>query len=187
MKTNEIPSYPIAKISDLLDITDRHVRRLVKEGVLIRDEGKRGRYPITNVTLYIKYLRERNFPSQASQSDLQTEKLRLAKAQADQKEMEVEMLKESVIKADEVVDKWSDLIGNCRAKLLNTPAKIAHLVIAADDYATVEELIKNEIHEALHELSEQPFTSGSVEEVDQDISTTEEPESLGMGGSVQGS
>ena len=184
---SDLPNYTSEKMASLLDISTRHLLRLVKEGVLIRAEGKRGRYPITNVTLYVKYLRERNFPSQASQSDLQTEKLRLAKAQADRTEMEVEMLKESVIKADEVVDKWSDLIGNCRAKLLNTPAKIAHLVIAADDYATVEELIKNEIHEALHELSEQPFTSGSVEEVDQDIPTTEEPESLGMGRSVQSS
>ena len=152
----KVPSYPVGTIAKLLDLTERHVRRLVQEGVLIRDEGKRGRYPITNVTLYIRYLRERAFGQQSGETDLHGEKLRLAKAQADRTEMEVEMLKESVIKADEVVDKWSDLIGNCRAKLLNTPAKIAHLVIAADDYATVEELIKNEIHEALHELSEQP-------------------------------
>tara|TARA_Y100001970_G_scaffold68283_1_gene86977 strand:- start:16340 stop:16879 length:540 start_codon:yes stop_codon:yes gene_type:complete len=177
----KVPSYPVGTIAKLLDLTERHVRRLVQEGVLIRDEGKRGRYPITNVTLYIRYLRERAFGQQSGETDLHGEKLRLAKAQADRTEMEVEMLKESVIKADEVVDKWSELIGNCRAKLLNTPAKIAHLVIAAEDYATAEEIIRTEIHEALNELAEQPFDPGSVEEVTEDIPSTEGSESQPVG------
>ena len=177
----KVPSYPVGTIAKLLDLTERHVRRLVQEGVLIRDEGKRGRYPITNVTLYIRYLRERAFGQQSGETDLHGEKLRLAKAQADRTEMEVEMLKESVIKADEVVDKWSELIGNCRAKLLNTPAKIAHLVIAAEDYATAEEIIRTEIHEALNELAEQPFDRGSVEEVTEDIPSTEGSESQPVG------
>jgi len=87
----------------------------------------------------------------------------------------------SLIKTDEVVDKWSELIGNCRAKLLNTPAKIAHLVIAAEDYATAEEIIRTEIHEALNELAEQPFDKASVEEVTEDIPSTKESESKPVG------
>ena len=184
---SDIPSYPVATIAKLLDITDRHLRRLVSEGILIRDDGKRGRYPITNVTLYIKYLRERAFGNEAKETDLQTERTRLAKAQADRTEMEVGQLQLSLIKTNEVIDKWSELIGNCRAKLLNTPAKIAHLVIAAEDYATAEEIIRTEIHEALNELAEQPFDRGSVEEVTEDIPSTKGSEGEPVGGSVQSS
>ena len=104
---SDIPSYPSATISKLLDITDRHLRRLVTDGILIRDDGKRGRYPITNVTLYIKYLRERAFGNEAKETDLQTERTRLAKAQADRTEMEVGQLQDSLIKSDDVIDKWS--------------------------------------------------------------------------------
>ena len=180
---SDIPSYPSGTISKLLDITDRHLRRLVTEGILIRDDGKRGRYPITNVTLYIKYLRERAFGNEAKETDLQTERTRLAKAQADRTEMEVGQLKESLIRSDDVIDKWSELISNCRGKLLNTPAKIAHLVIAADEYSEVEEIIRTEIYEALNELSEQPFTANSVESNTQDIQTTKVNEGQRVGGS----
>ena len=183
----EIPSYPVGTIAKLLDLTERHVRRLVADGVLIRDDGKRGRYPVTNVTLYIRYLRERAFGQQTSETDLHSEKIRLAKAQADRTEMEVGTLKESLIKTHEVIDKWSELIGNCRARLLNTPAKIAHLVIAAEDYATAEEIIRTEIHEALNELAEQPFDRGSVEEVTEDIPSTKGSEGEPVGRPVQSS
>ncbi len=179
----DVPSYPSATISKLLDITDRHLRRLVTDGILIRDDGKRGRYPITNVTLYIKYLRERAFGNEAKETDLQTERTRLAKAQADRTEMEVGQLKESLIRSDDVIEKWSELISNCRGKLLNTPAKIAHLVIAADEYSEVEEIIRTEIYEALNELSEQPFTANSVESNTQDIQTTKVNEGQRVGGS----
>jgi|TARA_R110000824_G_scaffold270162_6_gene458617 phage terminase Nu1 subunit (DNA packaging protein) len=180
---SDIPSYPSGTISKLLDITDRHLRRLVTDGILIRDDGKRGRYPITNVTLYIKYLRERAFGNEAKETDLQTERTRLAKAQADRTEMEVGQLKESLIRSDDVIEKWSELISNCRGKLLNTPAKIAHLVIAADEYSEVEEIIRTEIYEALNELSEQPFTANSVESNTQDIQTTKVNEGQRVGGS----
>ncbi len=179
----EVPSYPSATISKLLDITDRHLRRLVTDGILIRDDGQRGRYPITNVTLYIRYLRERAFGKQATETDLHSEKIRLAKAQADRTEMEVDALKESLIRSDDVIEKWSELISNCRGKLLNTPAKIAHLVIAADEYSEVEEIIRTEIYEALNELSEQPFTPNSMESDTQDIQTTKVNEGQRVGGS----
>ena len=154
---------------------------MVTDGILIRDDGKRGRYPITNVTLYIKYLRERAFGNEAKETDLQTERTRLAKAQADRTEMEVGQLQDSLIKSDDVIDKWSELIGNCRAKLLNTPAKIAHIVVATETYAEVEEIIRNEIHEALNELAEQPFTSNSVDADTKDVQATKEVKGKSVG------
>ena len=80
---SEIPGYPIATIAKLLDLSERHVRKLSDEGVLIRPEGRGGRWPITNVTLYIRYLRERAFGANVSETDLHTEKIRIAKNTAD--------------------------------------------------------------------------------------------------------
>tara|TARA_Y100001951_G_C11256877_1_gene249944 strand:+ start:278 stop:817 length:540 start_codon:yes stop_codon:yes gene_type:complete len=177
----DVPSYPRPTIAKLLDLTERHVNRLVTDGVLIRDDGKRGRYPITNVTLYIRYLRERAFGQQATETDLHTERTRLARAQADRTEMEVGRLNESLIPAEQVLMDWSDLASNCRAKLLNTPAKIAHLVIAAESYPEAEEIIRNEIHEALNELAQQPFKTNGMESNSKPIQATKEFESIAVG------
>ena len=51
----EIPSYPIAVMAKLLDLSERHVRRLADEKVLKKPERNKG-WEITNVTLYIRYL-----------------------------------------------------------------------------------------------------------------------------------
>lgn len=176
-----VPNYTSPAIAKLLDLTERYVRQLVTDGVLIREDGKRGRYPLTNVTLYIKHLRERAYGNKAEKTDLQTERTRLAKAQADRTEMEVGRLNESLIPAEQVLMDWSGLASNCRAKLLNTPAKIAHLVIAAETYSEAEEIIRNEIHEALNELAQQSFKRNGVESNSPTIQATKEFESIAVG------
>ena len=65
----EIPNYPIAVIAKLLDLSERHVRRLADDNILKKPEKNKG-WEITNVTLYIRYLRERAFGKDISTTDL---------------------------------------------------------------------------------------------------------------------
>tara|TARA_R110002012_G_scaffold259343_1_gene440653 strand:+ start:698 stop:1234 length:537 start_codon:yes stop_codon:yes gene_type:complete len=173
---SEIPGYTISTIAKLLDLSERHVRRLVDEGVLVRNEGKNARYPITNVTLYIRYLRERAYGKNVSATDLHTEKIRIAKNTADRTEIELETLKNQMIETDSVLKIWTEFVANIRAKLLNLPAKMAHQVIGLEHYSEAEELLTNEIHEALNELARIEYTEPSeisMEGNGQDVPTTE--------------
>ena len=75
-------------------------------------------------------------------------------AEADIKEMEVAQAAGSLIPVDEVVSAWTDILANLKAKLLAIPVKTAPLVLNEDNLRAIETLIENQIHEALHELSQ---------------------------------
>ena len=149
----EIPNYPIAVISKLLDLSERHVRRLAAENILKKPEKNKG-WEITNVTLYIRYLRERAFGKDISTTDLHNEKLRLTKAQADRATLEVNELEGELIPAQLVEDTWVNYSSNVRAKLLGLPSRIAHEIITIEDYQEALEILKKQVNEALQELSE---------------------------------
>lgn len=149
----EIPNYPIAVIAKLLDLSERHVRRLADDGILKKPEKNKG-WEITNVTKYIAYLRERAFGKDISTTDLHNEKLRLTKAQADKATLEVNELEGELIPAQLVEDAWINYTANVRAKLLGLPSRIAHEVISIDDYQKALVLLKEQVHEALNELAE---------------------------------
>ena len=51
-----------------------------------------------------------------------------------------------------------EFVGNVKAKLLNLPSKLAHQVIGLENYAEAEELLMEEVHEALTELSKADFS-----------------------------
>tara|TARA_R100001163_G_C5061876_1_gene198815 strand:- start:909 stop:1442 length:534 start_codon:yes stop_codon:yes gene_type:complete len=149
----EIPNYPIAVIAKLLDLSERHVRRLADDNILKKPEKNKG-WEITNVTLYIRYLREKAFGKDISTTDLHNEKLRLTKAQADKATLEVNELEGELIPAQIVEDTWINYSMNVRAKLLALPTRIAHEIITIEDYQEALEILKKQINEALKELSE---------------------------------
>ena len=149
----EIPNYPIAVIAKLLDLSERHVRRLADDNILKKPEKNKG-WEITNVSLYIRYLRERAFGNDISTTDLHNEKLRLTKAQADKATLEVNELEGELIPAQLVEDTWINYTSNVRAKLLGLPSRIAHEVITIEDYQKALLLCKEQVNEALNELGE---------------------------------
>ena len=163
---SEIPNYKIAVMSKLLDLSERHIRRLANDGVLKKPEKNKG-WEITNVTLYIRYLRERAFGTNIGETDIHQQKLRLTKNQADHKEIEVAVLSNRLVHSDDVIDTWQNLIANSRSKLLNIPAKVTHQVLGLKSYADVEDLITTEVHEALNELA----NSGLPKDIGDDLAT----------------
>lgn len=185
----EIPNYKIAVMSKLLDLSERHIRRLANEGILKKPEKNKG-WEITNVTLYIRYLRERAFGTNVGETDIYQQKLRLTRNQADYKELEVAELTGKLIDTLEVIHLWQDMIANCRSKLLNIAPKVTHQVIGMTEYGEVENLINDEIHEALNELAKEPIpkaTSGNLEQVDSDIQSTRKAKGKSMVGQIQSS
>jgi phage terminase Nu1 subunit (DNA packaging protein) len=147
------PTYPCKVIARLLKLSERHVRNLVKDGVIPAPE-KGGRYDlIGSVQGYVVYLRERTMGRELSQTDAHAEKTRLLKAQADRTELEVDELKGLMIPAEDVAGEWQEMVSNARARMLAMPSKAAHLLIAAESFTEAEQILENEIHGVLNELA----------------------------------
>tara|TARA_R100001244_G_scaffold86659_1_gene66143 strand:+ start:570 stop:1136 length:567 start_codon:yes stop_codon:yes gene_type:complete len=185
---SEVPGYTISTIAKLLDLSERHVRRLVEEGVLVKSGGKNSRYPITNVTFYIRYLRERAYGKTLSVTDLHTEKIRIAKNTADKTEIELKQLKNTIVETDQVLNLWTELVSNVKTKLLNLPSKLAHQVVGLENYKDAENLLNKEIYETLNELSDIDFPKSfevSMEGDSEDIQTAPKAKGKRVGRQAQ--
>ncbi len=84
--------------------------------------------------------------------DIETERARLIKAQADKTELEVAELHGELVRVSDVTDAWSQHIASARAKLLALPSKAAPRVLPGR-VAETQELLRNIIDEALNELA----------------------------------
>jgi len=156
------------EIADHLFLTTQHVSNLVSQGVLPRGTSGKGSTSIDESRkAYIEYIRQRaRLHLKDIPNDINEERLRLTKNQADQKEIEVAMLSGKLIHSDDVINTWQDLIANCRSKLLNIPAKITHQVLGLKGYAEIEDLITNEVHESLNELAKTGLPDNTTENLD---------------------
>jgi phage terminase Nu1 subunit (DNA packaging protein) len=138
-----------------LGMTPQSVSELVKNGVFT---VKQGRSPIDLDVCrieYINHLRKHagHFKKAGNSGDMVEESTRLKKFQADKAELEVNQLEAKLIPADLVQSAWGELVLNAKRKLLNMPTNLAHQVLAASNFNEAEHLIKNSVHEALEELS----------------------------------
>lgn len=143
------------ELAEHLDLSTKRISELIRDGIL---PSKMGRSPI-NIDVcriaYISYLRKLGgYNKRSGGGDIAQEKTRLTKFQADKAELEVNQLEGQLIPAQLVQDTWTDFVANVRAKLLGLPSRIAHQVIALETYPEAEQLIKENINDALSELGE---------------------------------
>jgi len=143
------------ELAEHLDLSVKRISELIRDGIL---PSKMGRSPL-NIDVcriaYISYLRKLGgYNKRSGTGDIAEEKTKLTAAQARKAELEVEELEGNLIPAQLVEDTWSDYVSNARAKLLGIPSRVAHQVITVDKYAEAELIIKEQVHEALDELSE---------------------------------
>lgn len=85
---------------------------------------------------------------------LESERTRLASAQAEKTELEVDVIKGSLIPSSHVKLVVDTMVSAFRAKMLSLPSKAAHAVIPLADHAAAEEVLREYVHEALQELSD---------------------------------
>jgi len=181
-------SYPCSTIAKLLNLTERRVQQLAKEGVVVRDGKGKGRYDLVgSVRGYIKYLQERSLGKDLAPIDSHVEKARLLRAQADKTELEVKALQKSLLPVTQIRMSWMMLLSSFRSRMLSIPAKTAHLLAPIDDNAEIERILREQIYEGLTELSDydpEKFI-GADQGMPQDTGTASETDGIGMGGSVQ--
>jgi phage terminase Nu1 subunit (DNA packaging protein) len=153
----------IKEVAEHLDLSSVRVHDLFNENILIKS-GKSGGQDVDDCRVrYIRYLRSLSKGKNTSSGDLNEERTRLTKAQADRAELELQEKENELISTDLIKTIWSDYVANVRSKLLALPSKLGHLTQAADTYAEAQAIIKESIYECLEELSEDAATKSSLE------------------------
>jgi hypothetical protein len=69
------------------------------------------------------------------------------------KQLELEKLEGSLVKATEIEEIWANLIANCTAKFNSIPAKLALELSGINKPEQIESILRSGIEEALSELS----------------------------------
>jgi phage terminase Nu1 subunit (DNA packaging protein) len=152
-------------LADHLDMTRQRVHDLINQNIL-QKSGKRGGIDIDeNRVRYIRYLRSLGKGKSAASGDLNEERTRLTKLQADKAQLELQEKEADLISTDIIKSIWTDYVSNVRSKLLALPSKLGHLTQAAETYAEAESLIKEAIYECLEELSEDATKQTNEEDI----------------------
>jgi len=147
----------------------RRVQELGASGVLPK-HGRNVYGLLESVTAYVAYLRER----QASHPrDLNLERARLTKAQADHKEIELAKARGEVIPSVDVRKTWGDMVLAAKARLLSIPTSAAPTVHAADTTADITRILALQIEEALDELSGDGIPDGYDDTLEPNSATVE--------------
>ena len=144
----------IKEVAEHLDLSSVRVHDLFNENILIKS-GKSGGQDVDDCRVrYIRYLRSLSKGKTTGSGDLNEERTRLTKAQADRAELELQEKEGELISTDLIKTIWSDYVANVRSKLLALPSKLGHLTQASETYAEAEAVIKEAIYECLEELSD---------------------------------
>jgi phage terminase Nu1 subunit (DNA packaging protein) len=168
-------SQPIAVIAKLLDLSERRVQQLSREGVI--PKATRGQYDLVgSVRGYVRYLRDQAAKAHAGAPDYAAERARFIRARADLAEMEADQKRGSVIVAGDVEAAWIAVLALLRTRLLALPDRLAPLVHAEASPAGARDVIRNALREALEELAESDVRPERDDETD--------PDAAGNGGSA---
>ena len=133
-----------------LGVQQPTLTRLIKEGII--DKQDRGKYEVDAVRLqYLKHIR--NLAGNNNNNlELGAERARLAKEQADAKEMENAVERGDLVYIEKVARHFEQQLTKTRNKLLAAPTRVAAEAHAAATVKEVREIIEVAIIEALDEL-----------------------------------
>jgi phage terminase Nu1 subunit (DNA packaging protein) len=146
----DTPTFKSDVIAKLCGLSDIHLRRLVKDGILSKPQ-RRGAWPISMVTEYIEYLRD---ISTTGTMDARAHKLRLLIAQADKAEMEIAEKQGEVVDVAQVGKIWGGLVDTVKKKVLAMGPKLGPLVANESKPVVCRDIIDKVAHDALTEISE---------------------------------
>ena len=141
-----------SEISSKLGINVATFKDFVARGII--EERDRGQYTLEECAKqYLSHLREIAAGRMTTDGlNLADERARLAKEQADAKEMENMVERGELLYMDDVIKDFEEQLMICKTKLLATPTKIAAEVFSSRDVQEVQEIMEEAIKDALSEL-----------------------------------
>lgn len=152
MEIKEKQKIKAVQLAKLLNMNDRHLRRLAEENVVIKEKG--AYLFLESVHSYINYLKTIN-DGDANLKDIklkkETEKL--------SKDIELKAIKIAELKntlhSAEIVEKiMTDMLLNLKGKLLSIPNKVSPLLLGIENLGDIQEIVLNAVQDALEEISD---------------------------------
>jgi phage terminase Nu1 subunit (DNA packaging protein) len=151
--SGQAPTYPVGTIAKLLLLTERRVQQLTKEGVI--PKAYRGRYELAPaVQGYIKYLNDRSRGSEEDVANYERERARKTRAQADEAEERVRLMRGQSHNAEAVAFFMGKAIAGSRARILSIPNATAAAVAEVSDPESCRKILDAACREAAMELSD---------------------------------
>lgn len=153
------PTYPVGTIAKLLDLSERQVQSLTKQGVIPKSE--RGRYDLVgSVHGYIRYLKDRSIGGARDGAiDYHTEKARLTKLQADTAELILAKEQGQVTTVEQVEQMVTKAFAEIRAGMRNLPGRSVSLLIGETDERRFKQVLMREIDSILETLANTDLNS----------------------------
>ena len=154
-----------AAVARLLDLSERRVQQLSREGVIPKAE--RGQYDlIGSVRGYVRYLRDQALKAQAGAPDYAAERARFIRARADLAEMEAEEKRHSLIAAEQIEAAWIAVLALLRTRLLALPDRLAPQAFEQSTVGDTRNLIRAAIREVLDDLAQPDIDFETDPEID---------------------
>lgn len=140
------------EIATKLGVTLKTLRDYIERGII--SSKPQGRYTYEECAReYLAHLREIAAGRMSSEGlVLQDERARLAKEQADAKEMENMIERGELVYIDKIVSQFERQLLRCKTKLLALPTKVAAEVHASASVKEAKEILDLAMEEALSEL-----------------------------------
>jgi phage terminase Nu1 subunit (DNA packaging protein) len=155
----------VKQVAKALNITDRRVQQLAKEGLPKEEKGK---YDLGKCMLwYIRYLQAaleasgRRDSGEEEFIGAREERARLLRAEAELKEMELAAKRGQMVTIADVEKQYSDLAHSIRARIMAIPPRLAPEILGETSRVMAQAKIEKYCKEALAQLAKADDASGT--------------------------
>lgn len=138
------------ELAKFLNVDPDYVSVLVREGM---PKVHHGRYELVRcLSWYVKHLQESlkkrglRVPGDVNERDA---KLRILKAQADMRELELARERGELVAIPDIEKRWTDIVTTTRARLLAVADRVTPRIVGEGDRSKIQKQIDSEIREAL--------------------------------------
>lgn len=140
-------------LANILGVTDRRIRQLAAEGVLIKIGDNRFD-TIDSMNRFYKNQLDKYSKGNATEEELLKERTLHEQAKRKKTELELYALEGVLHPEDRIKDEIGEMIVNCKSKLRVVAVKVAAKYNPKMTIAELTDLISSEVDEALTELSD---------------------------------
>ena len=158
-KTTDISAITVnsATLEKILQVSDRRIRQLAEENVIIR--AAKGRYKlmesISNYILTLKVSMEAGkSQSYDGELNLDAEKAVHERIKRQISELKLKTMQGELHKSEDVERVMTDMLVAIKSRLLSMPAKLAPMLVSRNDIDFVKRTISTEVLEVLNELKD---------------------------------
>lgn len=146
--------YDAKAVARFLDLSERRVRQLKDEKVIAEYPGTSGLYELVpTLHAYINYLRKQN-PDSEDGIDYNAERAKLVRAKRLNEEYELRLKENKLHEAELVEMLLTNMLLNFKSRLMAIPSKLSPILSKKTDKAEIFKILKDQIDEALNELSD---------------------------------